>query len=158
MVLIRVQLNGLLWKTCELEKVNWMVKHMNFPDFSGILVFWNFLNDSIQYSLVQSQQWRYHNNVPDIFTVKPSRPNPERREKNKLNLYFHTSLWCLRRFYEGLKGLDKSFWDTTKNCENKKFNLIFISRQLSEMYGPLSLNIKGTRMTSLTSLGRLFCC
>ena len=25
---------------------------------------------------------------------------------NKVNLYvyFHTSLWCLKRFYEGLKG------------------------------------------------------
>ena len=24
--------------------------------------------------------------------------------KIKLNFYFHTSLWCLKRFYEGLKG------------------------------------------------------
>ena len=32
--------------------------------------------------------------------------------KIELNLYFHTSLWCLKRFYEGLKG-------TTKKCENK---------------------------------------
>ena len=31
-------------------------------------------------------------------------PNPGRREKIKLNLYFHTFLWCLKRFYEGLKG------------------------------------------------------
>ena len=31
-----------------------------------------------------------------------SRPNPGRREKIKLNLYFHTSLRCLKRFYEGL--------------------------------------------------------
>ena len=23
----------------------------------------------------------------------------------RLNFYFHTSLWCLKRFYEGLKGL-----------------------------------------------------
>ena len=38
-----------------------------------------------------------------------SRPNPERREKIKLNLYFHTSLWCLKRFYEVLKGLHKTF-------------------------------------------------
>ena len=39
----------------------------------------------------------------------PSRPNPRRREKVKLNFYFHTSLWCLKRFYEGLKGLHKTF-------------------------------------------------
>ena len=26
--------------------------------------------------------------------------------KIKLNFYFHTSLWCLKRFYEGFKGLE----------------------------------------------------
>ena len=41
--------------------------------------------------------------------------------KINLNLYFHTSLCCLKRFYEGLKGLHKTFWDTTKKCENKSF-------------------------------------
>ena len=29
--------------------------------------------------------------------------------KIKLNLYFHTSLWCLKKFYKGLKGLHKTF-------------------------------------------------
>ena len=28
----------------------------------------------------------------------PSRPNPGRREKIKLNFYFLTSLWCLKTF------------------------------------------------------------
>ena len=37
--------------------------------------------------------------------ISPSRLKPRRREKNKLNVYFHTSLWCLKKFYEGLKGL-----------------------------------------------------
>ena len=37
--------------------------------------------------------------------INPSRPNLGRREKIKLNLYFRTSLRCLKRFYEGLKGL-----------------------------------------------------
>ena len=31
------------------------------------------------------------------------RPNPGQSEKTKLNFYFHTSFWCLKRFYEGLK-------------------------------------------------------
>ena len=31
--------------------------------------------------------------------------NPGEEKKNKLNVYFHTSLWCLKKFYEGLKGL-----------------------------------------------------
>ena len=39
--------------------------------------------------------------------------------KIKLNFYFHTSLWCLKRFYEGLKGLHKTFWGTKKKCENE---------------------------------------
>ena len=30
--------------------------------------------------------------------VNHSHPNPGRREKIKSNFYFHTSLWCLKRF------------------------------------------------------------
>ena len=26
-----------------------------------------------------------------------------------LNCYFYTSFWCLKKFYEGLKGLHKTF-------------------------------------------------
>ena len=44
-----------------------------------------------------------------IFSINPSRPNPGRREKNKLHFYFQTSLWCLKRFSEGLNGLYKPF-------------------------------------------------
>ena len=51
--------------------------------------------------------------------ISPSRPNPGRREKSKVNFYFHTSLWCLKRFYECLKGLHKIFWCTTKKYKNK---------------------------------------
>ena len=31
--------------------------------------------------------------------LNPSSFNPGRREKVKLNFYFHTSLWCLKRFW-----------------------------------------------------------
>ena len=41
--------------------------------------------------------------------IIPSRPNPGRSEKIKSNFYFHTSLWCLKKFYKGLKSLHKSF-------------------------------------------------
>ena len=48
--------------------------------------------------------------VPDkvcrLFVFNLFRPNPGRREKIKLNFYFYISLWCLKRFYEGLKGLN----------------------------------------------------
>ena len=36
--------------------------------------------------------------------------------KIKLNFYFRTSLWCLKRFYERLR---KIFQGTTKKCENE---------------------------------------
>ena len=32
----------------------------------------------------------------------PCRPNPGRIEKINLKFYFHTFLWFLKRFYEGL--------------------------------------------------------
>ena len=34
--------------------------------------------------------------------VNPSRPDSGRGEKINLNFYFHTSLWCLERIFEGL--------------------------------------------------------
>ena len=40
-----------------------------------------------------------------LFThIIPSRPNRGQSEKIKLNFYFHTSLRCLKRFYEGLNS------------------------------------------------------
>ena len=41
--------------------------------------------------------------------INPSLPGPERREKINLNFYVPTSLWYLKRFYEDLKGLHKTF-------------------------------------------------
>ena len=32
-------------------------------------------------------------------------PIQDLEKKSKLDFYFHTSLWCLKRFYEGLNGL-----------------------------------------------------
>ena len=43
--------------------------------------------------------------VPNETNLNPSRHNLGQREKNNLNLYFHTSFWYLKRFHEGLKGL-----------------------------------------------------
>ena len=54
-----------------------------------------------------------------FFFFYPSRPDSERREKINLHFYFHTYLWCLKRFYESLKGLHKTFWGTMKKLENK---------------------------------------
>ena len=43
--------------------------------------------------------------MKDVNIFNPSRPSLGRREKIKLNFYFYTSLWCLKGFYEGFKGL-----------------------------------------------------
>ena len=43
--------------------------------------------------------------------------------------FIHTSLWCLEKFYEGLKDLHKTFWGTTfvkiKIYTNFYFNTTF---------------------------------
>ena len=49
-------------------------------------------------------------------------PNSGQKEKNNLNFYFHSSLWCLKMFYEGLYDLHKIFWDAIKKCENKSLS------------------------------------
>ena len=41
--------------------------------------------------------------------VNPSRPNPGRREKIKLDFYFNTLLWGFKSFSDGVKGLHKTF-------------------------------------------------
>ena len=40
-----------------------------------------------------------------IFIINAFHPVTGQREKVNLNFYSHTSFWCLKRFYEGLKGL-----------------------------------------------------
>ena len=73
-------------------------------------------NFSKKWDIVYAMLW------PSADIINPSHHAPGRREKINLNLYFHTSLWCLKRFYEGLKGLHKTFWGTTKKCENKNLS------------------------------------
>ena len=58
-----------------------------------------------------------------LYLLDPSRPDPGRREKISVKFYFHTSLWCRKRFYE---SHHKEVWQ-------QKFKLIFILIQLSEM-------------------------
>ena len=70
---------------------------------------------------------RSKNSLPQILTLRSLIFNPFRPahfwklywNKNKLNFYFDTSLWCLKWFYEGLYGVHKTFWGTTKKSENK---------------------------------------
>ena len=57
--------------------------------------------------------------------INPYLPNPRQRKEIELNFYFHTSLWCLKRFYEGLKGL-KPFEAPQRSVKMKiKLNFYF---------------------------------
>ena len=47
--------------------------------------------------------------MKELSYLNPPRPDPGRREKINLNFYFHTSLWCLKRFYEGLSIFPYSY-------------------------------------------------
>ena len=62
-----------------------------------------------------------------------SRPNPGPREKIKL--FFHTSLWCLKKVLWRPLRPSKNLLRYHKEVWKQKFNLIFISVLLSEMYG-----------------------
>ena len=44
---------------------------------------------------------------------------PGQKEKIKLNFCFHTSLWCLKRFYEEIKAFIKTFEAPTRSVKIK---------------------------------------
>ena len=46
-------------------------------------------------------------------------PIPRTKREINWNIYFHFSLWCLKRFYESFKSLQKTFRGTAKRCEKK---------------------------------------
>ena len=57
-----------------------------------------------------------------------------------VNFYFHTSLWFLQRFYEGLKGLKglhKTLWGSPEKCKKKIF---FFSVRPGSRWETLSLS------------------
>ena len=50
----------------------------------------------------------------------PSSPDPDRRQKINLDFYFHTSLWCLKRFREGLKDTHREKASSNKTPALRK--------------------------------------
>ena len=79
---------------------------------------------------------------------QPTQSNPGRREKNNLNFYFRTSLWCLKRFYEGLCYISK----------NLMTQPVFTCSKLTPG-APDQCKIcsKLIRMTTITSFWCLYC-
>ena len=62
--------------------------------------------------------------------INPSPPDPGQREKINVNFYFRASLWCLKRFYEGLKAFINPFDEPQRSVKTKiyinfSFNTIF---------------------------------
>ena len=58
--------------------------------------------DRVSYFFNVSKRVVFERASSGITTFNPSRPNPGRIEKINLNFYFHTTLWCLKKFFEGL--------------------------------------------------------
>ena len=70
-----------------------------------------------------------------------SHPDPRWRKKINLIFFFHTSLWCLKRFHKGLKDLQNLFRHH-KEVLKWKLELIFTLLQLPEMYGARRTNMR----------------
>ena len=95
------------------------------------------------YSQTVGQSWIYRTPRKSRWLVHYSfiwfhQTVPSQSQTNweiNLNFYFHFSLWYLKRIYEGMSGLHKTFCGTIKKCEIKNFQLIFILIQLSENQG-----------------------
>ena len=60
--------------------------------------------------------------INNVIYFNLSRPDLGQGEQIMLNFYFHIFLWCLKRFYEGLKGLHKTFPGLKKKCESKNLS------------------------------------
>ena len=76
------------------------------------------------YNQINYDQKRKHLKLYPMLTLLVTIPDKEK--EFTLNFYFHNSLSSLKRFSEGLKGITRK--------RKLKFNLIFISIQLSEMH------------------------
>ena len=55
----------------------------------------------------------------DFHSVRHFRPTFYLVVQIICNSFFHTSLWCIKKIYEGIQGLHKTFWGTTNKCKNK---------------------------------------
>ena len=58
--------------------------------------------DFLWFSMGSTLTLAYENAIYEMQNVNPSRPDPGQREKINFDFYFYISLWCLKRFYEGL--------------------------------------------------------
>ena len=100
-------------------------------DILKLFAVWSFLQSwhlTLWYKYSQNDQVLFKN--PAAFTARMLTlpvPITDEGEKINLNIYFHSSLWCLKRFYEGLKGFQKTFWGNTKKSENKNLSLFLFN-------------------------------
>ena len=60
--------------------------------------------------------------------VNPFLPDPGRKEKINLNCYCHTSLWCLKRFCNGLYGIFGNYSRKISIIKHKKASIYLRSK------------------------------
>ena len=93
--------------------------------FFNVVIKWpSSVNNALNFASSSLNEAMWNGLIPKcekVIVSNPSHPDPGQREIH-LNFYFHTSLWCIKRFYEDLKDLHKTFWGTTKKCENRKLS------------------------------------
>ena len=91
---LKLSKNGVIFKTCDYDFFSFVNGHKQLQKSKL---------RTLKCILSCSQRLEYYNPV----TLKDPFISESCIEiKIELNFYFHTSLWCLKRFYEGLKGLN----------------------------------------------------
>ena len=109
---------------CDISKIMWGISFIFFIYIDSYkAVVWSCEFCWVSQSFLGMSKVLWNKKLPiflqSFSNIYGSRSNPGRREKIKLNFYFHTCWWCFKRFFEGLKDLHKTFWGTTKKCEDK---------------------------------------
>ena len=88
--------------------------HSNLDNWYNMRITYHTMSDtSSQHPTIKQYTWQisyYALSDKVLNLINPFRPD------------FHTCFWYLKRFYDGLKGLHKTFWGTTNKCENKKLS------------------------------------
>ena len=70
--------------------------------------------------------------------------------KIMLNFYFHTSLWCLKRFYEGLKGLKEFLF--VGDWDGKGYGKLKLQRSIQGSYKHLRQSNLQKQLTTFNLL------
>ena len=125
-----------------------LVKHVTFPGFFGIVVFRNLLKGPIEYSLVQSQQWRHQKIMYQICSKLTLKKLGWR--------YWPCSVVFIVVSFEHILHTVLVF--PLLALKNVFTSLKSTMRHQNDTPNMFKVNNKETKMTLLTSFWRLYCC